>query len=196
VTGASGTDPAEAIRQRIGPEQARRLHALAWHAVESAVSGREADERAVAEASHEPVFGAFVTLRDGDQLRGCIGVIDEPGPAARLVARSARSSALHDPRFAAVEPHELPRLSIEVSLLSPLEPIPPSDLPEAIQVGRDGLVVESGYQRGLLLPQVATELGWSKTVFLEETCRKAGLLPNAWRQSASVHRFAAMIVRG
>jgi AmmeMemoRadiSam system protein A len=195
MTPEHGADPAEPIRSRIGSDEARRLHELAQDTVERVVSGREIDERRVDAASQEPVFGAFVTLKDGGQLRGCIGVIDEPGPAARLVARSARSSALRDPRFAPVEPHELPRLSVEVSLLSPLEEIPPSALPGAVKVGRDGLVVDSGYQRGLLLPQVATELGWSETVFLDETCRKAGLPKDAWRRGATVYRFAAMVIR-
>ena len=188
-------DPAEQIRLRIDEDAARGLVALARHVVERAATGRTEDPSRVARASQEPVFGTFVTLRDGDQLRGCIGVVDEPGPAAELVARSARSSALQDPRFAAVEPHEVPRLSVEISLLSPLEPMAREELPQGLRVGRDGLVVESGGRRGLLLPQVATELGWSAATFLGETCRKAALLKDAWRRDAKVYRFAAMVIR-
>jgi AmmeMemoRadiSam system protein A len=195
MDGARPPDAAEQIRRRIDEDAARELLALARHVVERAAAGRAEDPERVSRAPQEPVFGTFVTLRDGRQLRGCIGVVDEPGPAAELVARSARSSALHDPRFAAVEPHEVPRLAVEVSLLSPLEPLPRQELPEGIQVGRDGLVVESGPRRGLLLPQVATELDWSAQTFLEETCRKAALPRDAWRRDAAVYRFAAMIIR-
>lgn len=193
--GGGQDDPAAAIRRRIGEEAARELLALARHVVERAASGRSWDAEREARATHEHVFGAFVTLRDGAQLRGCIGVVDDPGPAAQLVARSARSSTLDDPRFAPVEPHELPRLSVEVSLLSPLEPVPLRELPGAVAVGRDGLVAEAGSRRGLLLPQVATELGWSAERFLQETCRKAGLDKDAWRDAAAIYRFAAVVIR-
>jgi uncharacterized protein (TIGR00296 family) len=73
--------------------------------------------------------------------------------------------------------------------------VPAAELPDGVRVGRDGLVVESGGRRGLLLPQVATELNWSADRFLEETCRKAGLSKDAWRRDATVYRFAAMIIR-
>ena len=79
---------------------------------------------------------------------------------------------------------------IEVTLLSPLEPI---HGPDEVQIGRHGLVVEQGHRRGLLLPQVATEQGWSAEVFLEQTCWKAGLPPDAWRQGAGVYRFEGVV---
>ena len=87
---------------------------------------------------------------------------------------------------------ELPDLSIEVSVLGPLERIDPRD-PGAIAIGRHGLVVEQGIRRGLLLPQVATEWGWTLGQFLRQACRKAGLPPDAWERGATVSRFEAQV---
>ena len=106
------------------------------------------------------------------------------------VLRCASDAASRDPRFPPVAADELPDVSIEVSVLGPLESIDPRD-PDAIAIGRHGLVVEQGPRRGLLLPQVATEWGWTRDQFLTQTCIKAGLAPDAWQHGASVQRFAA-----
>ena len=123
--------------------------------------------------------GAFVSLYRGSKLRGCVGQVEDLGPLAEVVARAAISAALHDPRFPPVASEELTSLEIELSVLSPLEPI----IPESIIAGRHGLMVTRERRRGLLLPQVATERGWSSRRLLEETCEKAGLPPNAWRDA-------------
>lgn len=133
--------------------------------------------------------GLFVTLKRSGQLRGCLGTFACGPDLAAAVARCAVDSATEDPRFPAVTADEAPRLSIEISVLGPLEPIEPV-APEAIVVGRDGLVVEQGRRRGLLLPQVASERGWTAEEFLRQTSIKAGLEPDAWR-TASVSRFSA-----
>lgn len=134
--------------------------------------------------------GVFVTLkRDGD-LRGCLGVLRLDGTLADEVVRCARDSATRDPRFPPVSPEELSRLTLEISVLGPLEPIDPS-APDAVVIGRHGLVVEHGRHRGLLLPQVAVEWGWTREEFLRRTCRKAGLPDDAWRTGAQVWRFEA-----
>ena len=134
--------------------------------------------------------GVFVTLKRGRELRGCIGTLHCRAGLAEEVARAARESATQDPRFPPVSPDEVAELSLEISVLSPLEPIAPS-APDAIVIGKHGLVVEQGMRRGLLLPQVATEWGWTIGQFLRQTCRKAGLPDDAWRCGAQVYRFEA-----
>ena len=127
--------------------------------------------------------------RDGD-LRGCIGRIDAPDPLAEVVAECAVSAAIRDPRFPAVTHEELPLLDVEISILTPLERV--NDASE-IAVGRHGLVIRQGFQNGLLLPQVATEWGWDRDTFLAQTCRKAGLPPDAWRRGAEIFKFEAEV---
>lgn len=135
--------------------------------------------------------GVFVTLHRRGQLRGCIGMIEPSEPLAEAVVRCALSAALQDPRFSGLTPEEIPGLEIEVSVLSPLFRI----RPEEVEVGRHGLVASKGPQRGVLLPQVATEHGWGRETFLAETCRKAGLAPDAWRDPGTELRaFTTEIV--
>ena len=122
--------------------------------------------------------GAFVTLYLGRRLRGCVGRVDTSDPLAETVAQSAISAALHDPRFGPVGANEVADLEIEISVLSVLQPISA----DAIKAGKHGVLVCHGHKRGLLLPQVAAERQWSSSRFLAETCRKAGLDPEAWRE--------------
>jgi AmmeMemoRadiSam system protein A len=122
--------------------------------------------------------GAFVTLKKGGQLRGCIGHIKGVKPLYRIVREMAVAAAFHDPRFNPVTEAELPELEIEISVLTPLRQI--TDV-EEIEVGKHGILIEKGVQSGLLLPQVATEYGWDRKTFLEHTCRKAGLSTDAWK---------------
>lgn len=134
--------------------------------------------------------GAFVTLHLAGNLRGCVGQVENPGPLADVVARSAINAALNDTRFPSVRPDELAQMEIEISVLSALERI----LPEAIVAGRHGLLVVSGPARGLLLPQVASERNWTARRLLEETCQKAGLPSDAWRDPATeIYGFTAEI---
>jgi AmmeMemoRadiSam system protein A len=125
--------------------------------------------------------GAFVTLHLEQRLRGCVGQVESLDPLSETVARSAISAALLDPRFPPVQAAEIQGLEVKISVLSPPEPISP----DSIIVGRHGLIVAQGARRGLLLPQVAIEHGWSGERFLEETCSKAGLPRAAWREAAS-----------
>ena len=134
--------------------------------------------------------GAFVSLHNRGDLRGCIGHIEANEPLGRVVSRCAVAACSTDPRFPPVTASELPHLDIELSLLGPLEAIAgPAD----IAVGRHGLVVEIGWRRGLLLPQVATEWQWDAETFLAHTCRKAGLPNDAWRKGAKMWRFEAEV---
>lgn len=134
--------------------------------------------------------GVFVTIKRRGELRGCIGTLHCRAGLAQEVARTARESATQDPRFPPVSMQEVPELSLEISVLGPLEQIDPGE-PGAIVIGRHGLVVEQGIRRGLLLPQVATEWGWDVPQFLRQTCRKAGLPDDAWQHGARVFRFGA-----
>lgn len=127
--------------------------------------------------------GAFVTLRAKGQLRGCVGSFAPSGSLAATVSRMARSAASEDPRFQPVRAAELPDVEVHVSALLPLRRM--RDASE-IEVGRDGLLVSLGWRRGVLLPCVAAEEGWDRTTFLERTCLKAGLPPDAWRDPAAV----------
>jgi AmmeMemoRadiSam system protein A len=134
--------------------------------------------------------GAFVSLYLGGTLRGCVGQVENPGQLADVVARSAINAALHDSRFSPVRADEVASLDIEISILSAPEPI----APEAVVAGRHGLLVVRGLSRGLLLPQVATERKWTGSRLLEETCVKAGLPRDGWRDPATqVFGFTAKI---
>jgi AmmeMemoRadiSam system protein A len=134
--------------------------------------------------------GAFVTLNLRGALRGCIGHVSVDEPLGRVIPRCAVAACSGDPRFDPVTAAELPRLVLEISLLEPLEAITEA---AEVEVGRHGLVVERGWHRGLLLPQVATDWGWDRETFLAETCRKAGLPRDAWKQGATLWRFEAEV---
>jgi AmmeMemoRadiSam system protein A len=133
---------------------------------------------------------AFVTLHAQGELRGCIGHLEVDEPLGRVIPRCAIGACSRDPRFAPVSVDELPAIDIEVSLLGPMEAIAGAS---DIEVGRHGLVVESGWQRGLLLPQVALEWNWDADAFLTQTCRKAGLPVEAWKTGAKLWRFEAEV---
>jgi AmmeMemoRadiSam system protein A len=133
--------------------------------------------------------GAFTTLHQSGQLRGCIGYVIPLYPLYRTIAETAAAAAFRDPRFPPVTIDEFPKLQIEISVLSPLAPIEPED----VEIGRHGLIVTYGHARGLLLPQVPLEWGWDREKFLSETCRKAGLPPDAWRHGARLEGFTAEV---
>jgi AmmeMemoRadiSam system protein A len=136
--------------------------------------------------------GVFVTLKERGELRGCLGTLQCRRGLAREVARCAADAASEDPRFPPVTPGELQDVLVEVSVLGPLEAIDPRNA-DAITIGRHGLVAEQGSRRGLLLPQVATEWGWTIEQFLRQTCVKAGLPGDAWQHGARILRFDAEV---
>lgn len=173
----------------IDHEDRRRLLITARAAVSARVEGRPFVPSEVDGVLGRP-SGAFVTLTEQGELRGCIGYPQSEEPLVYVVAHCAAAAAVSDPRFPPVEPGAVGGLHVEISVLGPI--IPVTD-PGDIRVGRDGLLVEQGLRRGLLLPQVATEWGWDRDTFLSQTCIKAGLPPDAWRRGASVFRFEAEI---
>jgi AmmeMemoRadiSam system protein A len=134
---------------------------------------------------------AFVTLHLNGRLRGCIGTVEPRDlPLADTVVMMARAAACEDPRFAPVQPDEVPALEVEISVLGPLVPVAS---PAEVQIGRDGLVAEEGHRRGLLLPQVPVEWGWDRETFLRQACVKAGLPSDAWEHRARLFRFTAEV---
>ncbi len=157
-----------------------RLFELARTAVAVAVGARPAEDlEALLETGSLPDLhaGAFVTLTEDDQLRGCMGRLDAGTPAWISVLAAARTAALGDPRFRALVGTELPRVHLEVSVLGPMEPLPD---PAIFRPGVDGLLVSRGERRGLLLPEVAGMLEPRHDAMLDAVCTKAGLPAGAW----------------
>ena len=134
---------------------------------------------------------AFVTIRIGGELRGCIGTTEATRPLGETVISCAISAAFHDPRFPPLRLEEYRQSDLEISILSLFREI---HSVEQIEVGKHGLVLSMGYHRGLLLPQVAAEHGWDRDTFLQYTCRKAGLSANAWKNpEARIEIFTAEV---
>jgi AmmeMemoRadiSam system protein A len=145
-----------------------------------------------AEAFGQP-RGLFVTLRLRGELRGCIGTLAPDGDLSRMVPKFALRAAFGDPRFPPLSATELDDIDIEISVLTAPAPL---ENPEALEIGRDGLILEARGRSGLLLPQVATEWGFDRERFLAEVCRKAGLPPDAWRdRDAGLWVFQAEVFR-
>jgi uncharacterized protein (TIGR00296 family) len=141
--------------------------------------------------------GVFVTLTKKRELRGCIGF---PEPMLQLwdgVVQAALAAAFEDPRFNPVQEEELKEIEIEISVLTKPELVKvkePKEYLKTIKVGRDGLVVRGSYGSGLLLPQVAPEWGWNVEEFLQNTCNKAGLAKDCWKDlNNKVYSFQAQI---
>lgn len=136
-------------------------------------------------------FGAFVTLKKGGCLRGCIGHVIGDRPLNQTVVQMAHCAAFEDPRFPPLTELDFDQMELEISILSPFERVEDS---ETIEPGRHGLMIQRGFHSGLLLPQVAMEWGWDRETFLAQTCRKAGLPPNAWQsRKALLYKFEAEV---
>jgi len=142
--------------------------------------------------------GAFVTIHTYPEhdLRGCIG-IPLPVMSLKEAIMEGAQSATHDPRFPPLEEVEFNNIIIEVTILTKPELIKvnkPEDYLKQIEIGRDGLIVEQGFFKGLLLPQVPGEQGWDKEEYLSHTCMKAGLMPDAWfDKNTKIYRFSGQI---
>ena len=136
-------------------------------------------------------LGAFVTLKVRKRLRGCIGHIVGDLPLWKTVKQMASQAAFNDPRFPPLTEEEFSTIAMEISILSPLEPL---DDPEKVVPGRHGLLIRKGVASGLLLPQVAIEWGWDREAFLAHTCRKAGLNAGCWKDpDTELYWFQAVI---
>jgi AmmeMemoRadiSam system protein A len=133
--------------------------------------------------------GAFTSLYLHGQLRGCVGYVFPVNSVYNAVAETARAAAFEDNRFRPVTLEEAPALEIELSILSPAQPI----RAEEVEIGRHGLLISMSGRRGLLLPQVPVEHHWDRITFLEQTCRKAGLPKDAWQIAATIEAFTAEV---
>jgi AmmeMemoRadiSam system protein A len=169
-------------------EERTLLLNLAHQAISSALDRREISLTSLSPHLAEP-RGVFTTLYLRGGLRGCVGYVEPVAPLYRTVIESARAAAFNDTRFWPVTSEELPDLEVSLSVLSKPKPI----LPGQIEIGRHGLIVSMEGRRSLLLPQVPAEHNWDRTVFLEQTCRKAGLPTDAWQKGAAIEAFTAEI---
>ncbi|MBA4357288.1 MAG: AmmeMemoRadiSam system protein A [Humidesulfovibrio sp.] len=173
-----------AFRLTVSPEEQKYLKELVRLAIASHLTGRgpatppEPPAELTSGLLRRPL-GAFVTLKRGGHLRGCIGNLVGAGPLSQTVWDMAQAAAFQDPRFNPLTPPELDGLLIEISIMGPLTPCPD---PQQVEIGRHGLIVRRGASQGLLLPQVPVEWGWDREQFLAQTCRKAGLPAQAWRE--------------
>ena len=178
--------------ERLTADDTEELLRLARQAVASAVYETSPPDSDRASRALRVRRGAFVTLKVKGQMRGCLGSVESSTPLVEQVVRMAVAAAIRDPRFEAVTGSELNDLAIEISVLGPLRPC---DEEELIQVGVHGLVIRKGDRSGILLPQVASENGWDRQTFLKQVCLKAGLPPEAWRDSASsLYTFEADLI--
>jgi len=176
---------------KLAAEDRKLLLQLAREALRSHLSGRTLDLSLYKRESLLRPAGAFITWKLDGELRGCIGNVIATGSLLEAVASNAVTAAVRDPRFEPVSMREAGELELEISVLTPM--IEVTDL-EEIVVGRDGLMVRLGARAGLLLPQVATEYGWDRQQFLEQTCSKAGLSRDAYRDPrCRLEKFSAEV---
>lgn len=164
------------------------LLAMAHRSILATLEWRKLDLTAP-NAHLDEMRGAFTTLHLQGRLRGCIGYIVPRHSLYRTVAEAAQAAAFEDPRFQPVTADEAAHLSIEISVLSPPQPIRPED----VVPGLHGLIVTKGGRRGLLLPQVPVEWNWDRETFLSQTCLKAGLPTDAWMQDVDLQSFTAEV---
>jgi len=164
---------------KLTKQQKKTLMQIAKQTLIEVVYGRKPPEFDIRDDTLNEKCGAFVTLHMDGGLRGCIGNITAQTPLWKTVRNMTIEAAFHDPRFPAVSASELNQIEVEISVLSPLKQI--KNISE-IEVGKHGILIKNGPYQGLLLPQVATEYGWDRTRFLEQTCSKAGLQKDCYKQ--------------
>ena len=188
---------------RLTDEEAALLVKLARRAVERKLKDGTiiSPPRELSETLREPM-GVFVTINSVRQgrrtLRGCIGFPYPTYPLARAVIEAAVDSATRDPRFPPLSIDELSHVVFEVSVLTKPELIrvsSPREYPSRVRIGVDGLIIERGFSKGLLLPQVPVEWGWDSAEFLCQCCMKAGLTPDCWiLEGTKIYRFSCILI--
>ena len=175
----------------LNKEEKKKLLEIARLSIIEVVTGKKQSPPDVTEERLKENCGAFVTIKENDRLRGCIGYIQAVKPLYETVKDVAKSAAVNDYRFNPVSQDELDKLQLEISVLTPLKKI--NNISEIV-VGKHGLYMKQGFNSGLLLPQVATEYKWDKETFLKETCRKSGLSQDAWKdKSTEIYTFSAEV---
>lgn len=177
------------LHVRLNQEERAELLAIARQAVSAHLRGEEIRKEPPASETLLAPGAAFVTLTREGSLRGCIGYMEAMWPLYRTVRECAIAAATEDSRFPPLALDEIGKVRFEISVLSPLSPVSP----EEITVGIHGLAIRKGTHRGLLLPQVAAQHGWSRETFLSHLCTKAGLPGDAWREEAKLYAFTAEV---
>lgn len=175
----------------LSPDDQEWLLGLARSTIRASLDGKRPPDDPPEPGPLTEIRGAFVTLTIDGVLRGCIGHVIGADPLWLSVRANAINAAFRDPRFSPLSAPEFEAIEIEISALTPLRKI---SSPGEIVIRRDGLVIERGLNRGLLLPQVAERYDWSPEEFLDQTCRKAGMKPGCWRNdSAEISAFSAEV---
>ncbi len=174
----------------IPPEEQQILLQIARESIHAAVGAGTCGGKLAGSGNLLLKRGCFVTIKMRGRLRGCIGMFTSDKPLYSTVRDMAIAAATKDPRFYPLTKDELGDIDLEISVLSPLKKIKSV---EEIQVGIHGIYIEKNMFRGVLLPQVASEQGWDRTTFLEQTCLKAGLETDAWKNEADIYIFSAQI---
>lgn len=179
------------MQSELNSQEKKVLLAIARQAI---IQGVESDQEYVEPREEKKLNqrnGCFVTIKQYGQLRGCIGNFQSEVPLFREVAQMALASSTQDPRFYPMKHSDLDNFSLEISVLSPLQKI--EDISE-IEVGKHGIYIEKSYHRGVLLPQVAVEHQWDRNTFLQQTCLKAGLPIDAWKdEDSEIYVFSAQV---
>ncbi|MGH7496302.1 MAG: AmmeMemoRadiSam system protein A [bacterium] len=167
-------------------KMAREAIAARWP--DTGQSEAQPEESPHSEQSYQ---GVFVSLHIREKLRGCVGSLKAVANLAETIGHAAQAAAFQDPRFPPLQAEELPETQIEISLLYPMQTL---HTPEALEIGKDGLMIRCGEKHGLLLPQVASRRNWDARTFLQHLCRKADLPPDAWQSpQAELYHFRAEI---
>jgi AmmeMemoRadiSam system protein A len=185
---SAAVEPLQNNLWEFSSEERAQLLQLAHDSILSTLEKREISLDPPTPHLAEP-RGAFTSLYLHGELRGCVGYVLPISSVYRAVADTARAAAFQDTRFYPVAMNEAPQLQIELSVLSSPQPIKA----EEVEIGRHGLLISMGGYRGLLLPQVPGEHHWDREMFLQQTCRKAGLPSDAWRKGAKIEAFTAEI---
>jgi len=189
--GAKKKHEVEGKERSLTEDERSKLLTLARESIEGRLQGKKPPQEEGGSAVLKEKRGVFVSLHKKGMLRGCIGCIEGRKPLIETVPEMARSAAFEDPRFSPLHREEMKDLDIEISVLTPLREI--KDIHE-IEIGVHGIYLTRGFFSGLLLPQVATQYKWDRVTFLEETCHKAGLPPQAWKdKNTRIYIFAADI---
>ena len=191
------TDPSinpEQVSQELNKNQQKRLLEIAKQSVEDYINNKKTPDFTESDPILNQYLGAFVTLKENKELRGCIGVFtgDIEEPLYRIVAEMAISAAVDDPRFNPVIKNELSKLEYEISVLSPLQKVGSW---KEIELGKHGVRIRNGSKSGVFLPQVATENNWDLDTFMNTLCtQKAGLPADCWKDpKTEIYVFTAQV---
>jgi len=178
------------VNKCLSSAEKKKLISIARESIISFINERPVPDFDVKEEQLLATQGCFVTIKREGKLRGCLGQFTSDRPLHLLVKDMAIAAATRDPRFYPMGCEDLESFEIEISVLSPLKKI---DSIEEIEVGKHGLYIEKNFYRGVLLPQVAVEHGWDRNTFLSQTCLKAGLDKNDWKEEADIYIFIAEV---